>query len=81
MKDYKRALESFKEIPQHYLGEEVITPLGIGLIVQLDVPFNGLYVSPVCGEVVVWFSTERAVEEGIKWVNHKFPINKIKKIS
>ena len=75
MNDYERAKNSVSTLTKFYLGQEVETEFGVGIIVNLEMSFNGLYVSPESSKVTVWFSTEGA-KEG--WVSHNFSIYKIK---
>ena len=41
-----------------YLTQKVKTPEGIGIIVELKIPFNGLYYSEEKAYAVVWFPEE-----------------------
>jgi hypothetical protein len=57
----KKQIELASKIPQFKLGEYVKTPDGNGIIVSLNMPYNGLYLSPKSATAVVWYSTEEAV--------------------
>ncbi len=72
--DYEKQLEHVSTLPDFHLGQEVITPLGLGIIVELRMPFNGLYIEPERSEVTVWFSTADA-KGG--WVSKGFSLNEI----
>lgn len=71
MTDYEKALNKVKNIPKIYLGQEVKTPIGKGIVVKIEMEFNGLYIIPERSIAVVWFSTSDAK---CGWVcnNYKF---------
>lgn len=73
--DYEKALDRIKEIPQVYLGQEVKTPVGKGIVVALMMDYNGLYILPELSKVTVWFSTSGA-KGG--WVNTTFKLSELK---
>lgn len=73
--DYEKALESVKNIPKIYLGQEVKTEIGKGIVVKISMDFNGLYIRPEVSEVVVWFSTADA-KSG--WVSKSFMLSELK---
>jgi len=75
MTDYKKALENVKNIPKIYLGQEVQTPFGNGIVVKLSMDFNGLYLRPEVSEAIVWFSTS---DSKGGWVCKSFRLNEIK---
>jgi hypothetical protein len=77
MNDYEKALERMKELPNFKLGEEVSTPIGKGIIVSLEMPSNGLYLSPERATAVVWFSTETTPNG---WVQKEFALNELYKV-
>lgn len=56
--DYDVAIENAIKIPKFYLGQEVETPYGIGVIVDMKMDYNGLYISPENASVVVWYSCD-----------------------
>ncbi len=70
LSDYQRAFDSVNGIPQFYLGQEVHTKDGTGIIVKMEMNFNGLYIVPDSSTIVVWYSTEGAVDrvDGGKWI-------------
>ena len=72
--DYEKGLEAVKNIPKVYLGQEVQTPFGKGIIVEMEMDFNGLYIRPEVASVIVWFSTRNS-KNG--WVTHSFRLNEI----
>lgn len=74
MNDYEKALERMKELPNFKLGDEVSTPIGKGIIVSLEMPSNGLYLSPERATAVVWFSTEGSTNG---WVQKEFELNEL----
>ena len=73
--DYQKALDRIKTIPRICLGQEVDTPVGRGIVVSMQMDFNGLYLSPEMSEAVVWFST---VESKGGWVNKQFKLSELK---
>lgn len=66
-----------KTLPKYYLGQEVYAAIeGViekGIIVKLEMPFNGLYISPEKSDCQVWFSTDST--NG--WVVHTFKLSDI----
>ena len=75
MTDYEKALNSVKDIPKFYLGQEVDTEIGRGIIVHLNMDFNGLYIQPEVATAVVWFSTS---DSKGGWVNKSFKLSELK---
>ena len=69
--DYQKALSIASDMPRFYLGQEVQTKDGKGIIVDLKMQWNGLYIEPNTSEAVVWYSTESAANrtEGGNWVS------------
>ena len=76
MTDYEKSLENCKTIPKFYLGEEVETPIGYGIIVNLILQHNGLFIDSGYPIVVVWFSVADS-KDG--FVNRSFNISEITK--
>jgi|WetSurMetagenome_2_1015567.scaffolds.fasta_scaffold143567_2 hypothetical protein len=74
--DYRRALDCIKDLPRYYLGEEVDTIHGRGILVDISMPSNGLYISPEKTECVVWYSTQKSTT----FVQAVFSIGDINKI-
>jgi len=74
--DYNMALFRCKSVPSFRLGTQVLTPIGLGILVAMQIPFNGLYVEPEAAMCVVWFSTESA-KGG--FVSREFKLSEIKK--
>jgi hypothetical protein len=77
--DYQRGLESVNGIPQFYLGQEVHTKDGTGIIVELKMKHNGLYIEPDSSEIVIWYSTEGAVDriEGGRWITYTYKLTEL----
>ena len=73
--DYKKELIHVKDIPKIYLGQEVKTEIGKGIVVKIEMHFNGLYLSPESAMCVVWFSTSSS-KSG--WVSRSFRISEVK---
>lgn len=55
--------------------QQVQTPHGVGLLIGLDVPYNGLYVEPCRAQFTVWYSTDKS-QSG--WVSHAYYVTDIK---
>lgn len=77
MRTYASELESMDKLPKFYLGQEVVTPIGKGIIIRMEMPSNGLYLSPEKSTATVWFSTE-AAQQG--WVQKEFALDELKVI-
>lgn len=73
--DYKKGLDSVKNIQKIYLGQEVETSFGKGIVVRMEMDFNGLYIRPECSKVVVWFS---CTDSKGGWVSHSFKLSEVK---
>ena len=81
LSDYEKGLYAVKNIPMFYLGQEVQTKDGIGIIVYLKMDWNGLYIEPHTSEAVVWYSTESAVRKaegnGSRWVSFTYKLTEL----
>ena len=75
--DYENALSILKDFPKYYLGQEVQTPIGKGILIELHMKANGLYLHPPSSTCIVWFSTQSS-KEG--WVQKLFDITDIDEI-
>ena len=75
--DYKKAVQSLKDLPRYYIGEEVSTEYGNGILVSISMPSNGLYLSPKQTKCVVWYSTQKST----RFVQVELSINDIHKIT
>lgn len=52
---------------------KVKTPIGEGILIKIDTPFNGLYVEYDNTTCVVWFGTQNAAGgDGGLWVSREF---------
>lgn len=40
--------------------QQVKTPHGAGLLISLQMPYNGLYIEPDRADCTVWYSTDKA---------------------
>lgn len=74
MSDYKNSLYKVKKIPKIYLGQEVKTPIGKGIVIKLKMDYNGLYLIPERSIAVVWFSTSEA-KDG--WLCKEFKLSEL----
>ena len=79
LSDYEKALHIAVVMPRFYLGQEVQTKDGKGIIVQLNMQWNGLYIEPNSSEAVVWYSTELAASrtEGGNWVSFTYKLTEL----
>ena len=79
LSDYQKALHIASVMPRFYLGQEVQTKDGKGIIVDLKMQWNGRYIEPNKSEAVVWYSTESAVNrtEGNKWVSFTYRLTEL----
>ena len=75
LSDYARSLHQAAIMPRFFIGQEVKTEHGNGIIVSIEMPHNGLYLQPERAEAVVWYGTERAFEEGTGWVNFTYKLS------
>lgn len=78
MRTYESELETMRNLPKFYLGQEVVSPIGKGIIINLQMPSNGLYLSPEKATATIWFSTEDA-QAG--WVQKDFSLDELKVIT
>ena len=76
LSDYQKALHIASVMHRFYLGQEVQTKDGKGIIVDLKMQWNGLYIEPNTSEAVVWYSTESAANrtEGGNWVSFTYKL-------
>ena len=79
LSDYQKALHIASVMPRFYLGQEVQTKDGKGIIVDLRMQWNGLYIEPDKSEAVVWYSTESAATktEGGSWVSFTYRLKEL----
>lgn len=79
LSDYQKALHIASVMPRFYLGQEVQTKDGKGIIVDLKMQWNGLYIEPNTSEAVVWHSTESAANrtEGGNWVSFTYKLTEL----
>ncbi len=79
LSDYQKALHIASVMPRFYLGQEVQTKDGKGIIVDLRMQWNGLYIEPDKSEAVVWYSTESAATktEGGSWVSFTYRLTEL----
>ena len=79
LSDYQKALHISSVMPRFYLGQEVQTKDGKGIIVDLKMQWNGLYIEPNTSEAVVWYSTESAANrtEGGNWVSFTYKLTEL----
>ncbi len=78
MKDYfEEVQEQLDIMPKFSYGEKVMTKYGVGIIVNIGMPFNGLYVQPVNTKITVWYSA-RSMDN--RFISMSFRPNEISKI-
>jgi hypothetical protein len=69
--DYEKALHIAVGIPRFFLGQEVKTSDGTGIIVKMQMDYNGLYISPEKSYAVVWYGTSKRES---RWVNARYKL-------
>ncbi len=74
LSDYEKALQLTKTMPQFYLGQEVQTKDGTGIIVSSEMRWNGLYIEPNTSLAVVWYSTNTPANN---WVSSTYKLTEI----
>lgn len=52
---YQKALESVSTLPKYYIGQQIVTKYGIGIITKIEIPTSGLFVYPENTEISVWY--------------------------
>ena len=60
------------------LGKHVQTPDGIGILISVDTPANGLYYEDQLAKLVVWYSVDGS-QNG--WVQRVYTIDDVKAVS
>ena len=60
-----------------HLGQLVETLHGIGIIVKLEMPFNGLYTSPQETSAVVWYGKGKGIKKKSKWISFTYNIQEL----
>lgn len=76
--EYRRGLEITKVMPRFYIGQEVETDKGKGIIVGLNMPYNGLYISTEQAKAIVWFSMDTFPRE---WVTCSYSLSELNKLN
>lgn len=69
-------IEKAKLIPKYFLGQQVTTTEGRGIIVGLSMPTNGLYISPERAQVTVWYGCGN---DSQRWVQLTYSISELEK--
>ena len=72
--DYQKALHIVSVMPRFFLGQEVKTKDGNGIIVKLEMEWNGLYLSPERSKAQVWFGTR---SETTKWISDTYSLKEL----
>ena len=72
--DYEKALRIASVMPRFFLGQEVKTKDGNGIIVKLEMEWNGLYLSPERSKGQVWFGTGN---KNTKWLSDTYSLNEL----
>ena len=78
--DYELALNNISKITKFYLGQEVETPDGVGIIVEMELENNGLYISIESISIVVWYSTSGAKNGKVRWAYKLDEVKEVKSI-
>ncbi len=72
MTDFEIQQTRCLDLQKIYLGQTVKTHEGIGIVVGLNMPTNGLYISPENSKCVVWFGTNNT-----SWVQREMYLDEI----
>ncbi|MDD5651632.1 MAG: hypothetical protein PHF86_14655 [Candidatus Nanoarchaeia archaeon] len=72
----EKNIEKAKLIPKFFLGQQVTTKEGRGIIVELNMPTNGLYISPEQAQVTVWYGCDN---DSRRWVQLIYSIFELEK--
>lgn len=70
----KVIIERLQAMPKFYLGQLITTPDGEGVIVDLSMDWNGLYINEETAKAVVWYSTTEA-QNG--WVSKEYLLKEL----
>ncbi len=54
--------------------QEVNTEDGRGILVNIETPFNGLYIEFDRSKAIVWYGTDNAVYNGCKWISREYSL-------
>ena len=81
--DYEKSKSRISEVEtlhHFYLGQEVKTKEGTGIIVSLTLDYNGLHVVAESGMATVWYSTESSVKKanGGRWKALEYQLKDLK---
>ena len=71
--------DPIKNIPKFYLGQDVETNDGKGIIVSLNMKFNGIYIEPDTSEATVWYSSENK-KEGFNMISKTYKLTELKEL-
>lgn len=69
------AIEAIKSMPEFCLGQTVETPDGTGVIVHMNMDYNGLYIRPETARCTVWFSMDDAFK---RWSSMSYSLTELK---
>lgn len=73
--NYTNSVLNIKKYPKFYIGQEVNSPFGHGIIVELKMPFDDLLVSPESTIATIWYGSEGAKQGHIQ---KEFPTKDLK---
>jgi hypothetical protein len=73
---FEQNCEKAKTIPQYFLGQQITTKEGRGIIVKLEMPTNGLYIEPERTQITVWYGCGNDSE---RWVQLTYSITELQK--
>lgn len=59
------------------LYQEVNTDCGVGIIVSIVTPYNGLYVEYDRAKVIVWFGNKKAIFTGTQWISREYYLSQL----
>ncbi len=73
----KKILARMAKMPKFHLGQLVKTPDGTGIIVNMNMDWNGLYISEETAKVTVWYSINEAQTGKVSW---EYKLNELKAV-
>lgn len=67
--NYEKALNISRDIPRFYIGQEVQTKNGRGIIVKIEMEWNGFYIFPDKIKATIWFG---GASNRAKWISDSY---------
>jgi len=54
--------------------QEVKTEDGVGILVSIETPYNGLYVEFERARATVWYGVKNSVFSGVRWTSKEYSL-------